>query len=349
VIALGPCSQTGVLGLTVGGRATTPPIDACETEADVSIVRTSPLSPGATLSMTSNDNRGVSPDNPNGALVKLSIPLGEPNSISALGNNLLPFNPTGFPICTAYLRVQAVGCTGLVPDTSYLVTRRRSHATRGATADGNGSITVSGFPGGVSGGDVFTLLNGAHRRLTSLHVAHLRVSITGRQTAISSGRCQPGDYYGAPLTEPPVSPSVGQGGVAGAGTICPLSGDARGLSTRSIAQTDDRSGGQTQLRVPDIETTAPLQGETVYGPFIAFASAGLPGPHNSVTATHEAVSLTITSGGAPVFSAGNVDTPSGAAVGALPAGVYAAKWVLTDANGDTRTVTTRFVAQPAVF
>ena len=30
----------------------------------------------------------------------------------------------------------------------------------------------------------------------------------------------------------------------------------------------------------------------------------------------------------------------------LAAGVYSAKWVLTDSNGDTRTVRTRFVEEP---
>jgi hypothetical protein len=353
VVALAPCSQTGVLGLTIGGHATASPTDTCETESDLAVTRTAALSAGTALSMSSNDNRGVSPANPDGALVKLTIPLGEPNSVSALGNSRVAFNPTGFPLCTAFLRVQAVGCTGLVPGARYSVTRRRGHATRAATADGNGSITVTGFPGPrrVGGGDVFALRNRRHRRLSVLHVAHLRVNLTGRQTAISSGRCEPGAYYGGPLTAPPVGSAVGTGGAAGTGTICPLSGRAGGLSTGAIAQTDDRSGGQTELRVPDIEATAPLQGETVYGPFLAFASAGLPGAHNSVVPTPEAVSLTITpaGGGAPVFSAGNVNSAGGVAVGALPAGVYAAKWVLTDANGDTRTVTTRFAAQPAGF
>jgi len=82
---------------------------------------------------------------------------------------------------------------------------------------------------------------------------------------IASGRCEPGDYYGRPLTTPPVSAGVGADGVAGTGTICPVSGNAAGLSSRDIEQSDDLSGGQTLTQVPDIENTSPTQGETVYG------------------------------------------------------------------------------------
>jgi hypothetical protein len=43
-----------------------------------------------------------------------------------------------------------------------------------------------------------------------------------------------------------------------------------------------------------------------------------------------------------VFRVGNVDTARGVDVPALTPGAYSARWVLTDANGDTRTVQTRF-------
>jgi hypothetical protein len=316
-------------------------------------VRTNALSPGATLRLTSNDNRASSPENPNGALVSLGIQLGEPNSVAALGNDQVPFDLTGFPSCTAHLRLQTIGCSGLVPGAGYTVTRARGHVSRRARADDSGSITAGGYPGapGVAGGDVFSLAGAARRRLTALHVAHLRVNISGKQSVIAGGMCQPGSYYGAPLAVPPVSRMVGQQGVTGKGTICPPSGDARGLSTRDIRQSDEFSGGQTEVQVPEIIDTSPVQGAAVYGPFIALADAGLAGPHNSVTPSRAAVSLTITSssGGPPVFFAANVNTPSGVTVGALPAGIYAARWVLVDANGDTRTVRTRFFAEPPRF
>ena len=188
-----------------------------------------------------------------------------------------------------------------------------------------------------------TLRNGAGRTLTALHAAHLRVDLKGRQTVIAGGSCEPGDYWGPPLSTVPVGIAVGFGGVGGTGRICPLSGRAAGLPTADIAQTDDFSSGQTVTRVPDIETTAPLNGETLYGAFIAFAQAGLPGPNGSVITVRPRVRLTITpaGGGPPAFRAANVDTPSGVSVSGLAPGAYTAKWVLRDGAGDTRTVNTR--------
>jgi hypothetical protein len=59
------------------------------------------------------------------------------------------------------------------------------------------------------------------------------------------------------------------------------------------------------------------------------------------------VALTITrsSSRRVVFRAANVNTAQGVQVAGLATGVYAAQWVLTDANRDTRTIHTRFVEQ----
>jgi hypothetical protein len=203
-------------------------------------------------------------------------------------------------------------------------------------------VTIGGLD--VHGGDVVTLVNAAGRRLTSLHVAHLRVDLVGDETTVASGTCQAGDYWGPPVSKLPISVAVGAG-IAGSGTICPMSGHAKGLSVADIAQTDDFSGGQTQTQVPEIESTAPIQDETLYGSFVASAQSGLPGPHGSIAATGVPVALTIRTAGSRhrVFHAANVDTPRGVDVSALAPGPYVATWVLRDAAGDTRTVTTRFV------
>ena len=278
----------------------------------------------------------MTPLAPNGALVKLTVGLGEPGSVSALGNAQLLFLPTGFPACTAFPRIATVRCSGLVPGARYTL------AGHPARAGAGGALSVS-VPR-LRGGEVLTLTNRAGRPLTSLHVAHLRVDITGEQTQIASGHCQPGDYYGPPISTPPTSDLVGDG-IGGSGTVCPLSGDARGLPTRDIAQSDEFSGGQTVISVPVIESTAPLQDETLYGAFIASAQSGLPGPHGSVVARGVPVALTITRAASrrEVFHSSNVDTPRGVRVRALPPAAYVAKWVLHDAAGDTRTLTTRFV------
>jgi hypothetical protein len=57
------------------------------------------------------------------------------------------------------------------------------------------------------------------------------------------------------------------------------------------------------------------------------------------------VSLTITPNDSAhrVLFLRNVAVGSGVRVKALPTGVYSAKWVLTDRNGDTRTIYSRFV------
>src|SRR6202020_2916068 len=123
------------------------------------------------------------------------------------------------------------------------------------------------------------------------------------------------------------------------------------MPTSDIAQTDDQSGGQAQTEVPDVEDTSPIQGETMSGAFIALAESGLPGPNNTITPTDSTSTIALRiapmSGGAPVFAAANVDTVSGASVPVLSPGTYKATWTLTDANGDTRTVTTRFIEQAA--
>ena len=336
-VELGPCSQTGVLSLSVAGSPTQPPAQLCGTESDASVVPTPAIGPGTALSMSSLDNRAESLFEPDGALVKLTVSLGEPGSVSALGNAQLAFQPTGFPSCTAFVRVRLVSCSGLVPGARYTLDRRA------ASAGVDGTIHVGGLR--LRGGELLTLRNAAGRRLTALHVARLRVDIVGEQTRIASGTCQAGDYYGGPLVSPPTTSLVGSGGPALGATICPPSGSARGLSSKVIAQTDDFSGGQTVTQVPLIESTAPLADETLYGAFTASAQSGLPGPAGSIVATGVPVALTITQAASPrsVFHSSNVDAVQGVVVPALAPGSYVARWVLRDAAGDTRTVTTRFV------
>ncbi|MDQ6803678.1 MAG: copper resistance protein CopC [Actinomycetota bacterium] len=346
-VLLGPCFQTGVLQLTINGAATGSPVDQCGTETDVSIVHTGPIAPGARVRLLSADNRAVTAKNPGGALVSLSVPFGEANAVSLLDNRQLLFRPSGFPACMADLRAQRVSCSGVVPGARYTLTRLRGHATVHARAGGRGVSASVGFPGprGLTGGDVVTLRNSAHRTLTVLHIAHLRVDLMGAQTAIASGTCEAGNYYGTAPTAPPTNAGIGAPGIAGQGKICPPDGSAKGLSATHIEQTDDLSGGVTSTDVPQLEFTAPANGATLYGPFTALAGAGIPTPQHAVIPSGAAVSVTITSGarGRVLFRAANVNTAGGVPVPALARGAYTARWVLSDAGGDTRTVLTRFV------
>jgi hypothetical protein len=185
----------------------------------------------------------------------------------------------------------------------------------------------------------------AGKAVTVLHVGLLRVAIDGRQTVVRAGACAPGLYLGPGLSSPPVSSAVVARGVAGTGKVCPPDGSMRGASSADIEETDDLSGGQTRTEVPLIEDTAPLQDETVHGVFRLLAGAGLPGPDRSVIPSRArvAVSIAPAGGGRPVFRAANVNTATGVAAGPFPPGVYRARWVLHDLNGDTRTMRSRFI------
>jgi hypothetical protein len=340
-LVIGPCGQTGVLTLRVGAALAPSPTDQCDTETDAAPITVGHVGPGTGVTMTSEDNRGGYALEPDGALVRMTVALGEPGSVSSIANNQLVFAPTGFPTCTAFLRIHAARCSGLVPRERYRLLRggRTLGAGRAGAA---GAVTLTGLA--MTGGDVVTLVNTAGRRLTSLHVARLRIDLVGNETAVSSGTCQPGDYWGKPVTSPPIGASIGVG-ISSSGTICPASGKAKGLPTADIAQTDDFSGGQTVTQVPEIQSTAPIQDETLYGSFVASAQSGLPGPHGSVSAGGVPIALTIRPAGSGhrVFHATNVDTARGVDVPALAPGAYVATWALHDAAGDTRRLTTRFV------
>jgi hypothetical protein len=348
-VTLGPCAQTGVLTLSINGAATASPLANCGTETSQSTVTTPHLTAASRLLLSSSENRASSPLSPLGALVDLTVPLGEPGSVSRSGNANVLFQPSGMPRCIANLRLQVVTCDGLVPGQRYTLSRVRGNARRHATADFGGSITVASLPGSpsVAGGDLLRLTNRAGRKLTELHVAHLRVAIQGNETVLAGGRCQPGDYWGGPLTSLPSSPSVGVGGAAGMGTVCPADGGAQGLPDATIAQTDDFSGGETVTSLPVLEGTAPSNDAIVRGAFTALAQTGITGAGGAVFSTGARVALTIFSAVTrrPVFHAANAGAAGGTAVPALPTGVYDATWVVSDRNGDTRTVHTKFVSQ----
>lgn len=353
-LMMGPCFQTGLLGATlnggtlaVGSSGETSPTDFCGTETDVAdapLASGSAPGPGDVVTSNSNDNRafidpnnslgttGVSP-NPFGGLVKLTVPVAETDAVGPFPSPA-GFQPGGVPSCTANLAAQNVTCSGLVPDEFYTVNGAP------ATADDSGTISVS-IPFHRS--DTVTLSNGS-RPLTILHVANLRVDLTGDNGTVSGGTCSPLQYFGSPLTSAPTSAAAGfptavVGGAEGTGQICPSSGDASGLSADALAQSDDLSGGETVTEVADVANTSPLAGETLYGMFTALAEA---------TDGSSQIALTISRGGVPVFSSSNVDTPDGVAVSGLSPGNYTARWIVTNANGDTRTVTTRFIEQAPI-
>jgi hypothetical protein len=355
-LTLAPCFQSGLLGYSFDGAlGAETPTDFCNTQTDAATISTGVIEPKDVLTATSNDNRAFSSPagstpNPLGGLVSLTVPVGEVGSVSAFTHPLAAvFTPGGLPSCTADLEFQAVLCTGLVSGASYSMIDGGQTVT--ATADSTGTAIS---PLRVAGGDSVALTNGV-RTLTTLHVAHLRVAIVGEQTAVIAGSCEPGDYFGAPLSSISLSTVAGlptsdlNGGMALTGQVCPTNGDATGLPTAAISQTDDRSGGQTETEVPDIQDTSPMEGETMYGKFTALAESGLAAPGGMTVptdlSTRISVQILTAARGQAVFAARNVDTLRGVAVPALKPGSYFAIWTLKDANGDRRLVATRFIEQ----
>ena len=343
-LTLEPCFQTGIESDSLGAES---PTDFCNTASDAATAPvSSAVTPGQAVTWTSLDDRAFTPPgepdaNVTGALVRLTVPVGEPDSVSSFSNPFVPIPPGGFPTCSGDLEAGTVTCSGLVPGQTYTV--HDGATTASGTADSTGTVSV---PLAIKRGDTVSLSNGS-RTLTTLHVAHLRAAIQGDQATLASGQCQPGEYYGAPVSTPPTNGSAGSltGGIALSGQTCPMSGSAAGLPSATIAQTDERSGGQTQTQVPLIIRTTPINGQAVGGTFIALARAGLSGPDNTTTHVQAPIALQIRHSGTPVFTAKNVDTKNGVKVSGLKAGVYEARWTLTDANGDTRTVFTQFTVR----
>jgi hypothetical protein len=345
-----PCFQTGVFGYSINGTAgAKSPTDFCSTSLDTADTPlTGPVTKGDVVLQSSLDNRAFQPPdaqfpNSSGGLVKLTTQVGEPDSTLTLLNPL-GITPSGPPTCTADLGAQAVSCGGLVPGEKYTLTVDQASGVgvSQVTADATGTVAKA-VP--VSRGATVALSNGS-RTLTTLHVANLRVAISGDAATVTAGKCSPGRYWGGPLTSAPINGYAGEGsltplgagGAALTGAICPLGGSAAGLPTSDIAQTDELSGGQTVTEVADVADSSPTEGETMYGTFTALAEA---------TDGTSPISLRIrrSSGGPVVFHAKNVDTANGVAVKGLKPGTYTATWVVTNHNGDTRTEATRFIEQ----
>jgi hypothetical protein len=138
---------------------------------------------------------------------------------------------------------------------------------------------------------------------------------------------------------------VGLSGVGGSSAICPRSGSSRGLPASDIVQSDDFSGGLTRTDVPRLASFSPSDGTALYGSFTAVARVGAP-PGGSTAGSTVALTIAPAGSGHTVFSSSNVAAPGGVAVPALAAGVYDARWVVHDVNGDTRTVKTILVEEP---
>src|SRR5207302_81041 len=132
---------------------------------------------------TSNDNRAFdAPNGPNpnllGGLVSLTVPVGEPGSVSTFTGGLTTFTPGGFPSCTADLEFQGVACTGLVPGGVYTLTDRGEQQSD--LADATGTVVVPLLSGVALTGQVCPT-SGHARGLPSANISHTD-ELSGGQT-----------------------------------------------------------------------------------------------------------------------------------------------------------------------
>jgi hypothetical protein len=344
-LSIGPCFQVGVLTYAgaSGPEPANPFCGAISNVADVALK--APVGRGQRVTVTSLDNRAFAgPNLPgggnlNGALVAMTVPVGEPDAAPNAAGSIFGFTPSGMPTCEGDLETGKVGCTGLVPGERYSL--RDGARVVHSQASPVGEVVVQL---GIRRGDQVALSNGA-RTLTTLHVAHLQVDILGTSRSLVNGRCSQGDYWRFPLAIAPTNSFAGEpsdlfGGSALTGVVCPPGGDAQGMPTKEIAQTDDRSGGATITGVAQLFDITPVEGEVLYGKFIAVAEASGGSSRVSFAITKEG-------GHKTVFRAANVDKRRGVAVRALPTGRYTAYWLVRDRNGDAREYITRFVEERA--
>ena len=284
-LTIAPCFQTGVLSYTFDGTAEpTSPTDFCGTasdaaDLDLTLDGIGAIGKSSPFTVTTNDNRAFQPadtatPNSDGGLVSLTVRCGRAGLVQPVPEPVARVHAHGVPHLHGRSRLQTVPAQGSCP-----AVRTRSPTGREAClGDGDRLAPVS--PGtvhraaAIRRGDTVTLSNGS-RVLTTLHVANLQVQSTAA-TMPAGGKCSAGRVLG-PLDAAPTNwrraspPRRDGGGAADTGEICPVERDATGLPTTTIAQTDERSGGQTMTEVADVADTSPVEGETVYGAFTALA------------------------------------------------------------------------------
>jgi hypothetical protein len=199
----------------------------------------------------------------------------------------------------------------------------------------HGTFVTAKLPGLQAGDTVQLVTAPGDQVLTTLTVANLRAHIA--EDGSVSGTCEPGQFLDIIRNDLSVD-----------GPVCPAGGQMSGADV-GLYSYDDRSGGRTEVRVPQITGMQPAPGAVLSSGAVTLKAQAryyadeIPG----WLSTTDPVSVTVTrEGGGAVASATDVN---GAGVPADVGGPgrYAARWKVTDRNGDTRTIVTSFtVAAP---
>ena len=263
--------------------------------------------------------------------------------LPGVGNSQSPsFSGVRLPFCFADLANGYLSCEGLRIGTTYEVQQRRN----GAVVDSQ-SLTATesyeefgeivGTFSGLETGDTINVIVPAEggepaRTVSVVRLLPLRVDATSTigGTALSSirGSCQPGEIEEETLT------------------LCPSGGlfeDQQPIARPFSEFQDDLSGNYVGVSVSQFAGEYPANEATVPPSFTATATL----TNQNKPDTTSTVSLTITPavGGTPQTLTGNVNSPGGISVANLAPGRYTALWKMTDAHGDTDSLTTDFTVQ----
>lgn len=269
-----------------------------------------------------------------------------PGRVTLIGDGPLP-RPgfeSGPPNCDADYVDETVTCSVLNGFT-FTATRLRGDETVTLQYSlGDSFQATATMPGGFQPGDKVELREqGIARVLSTLTVDTLRTDAPsflyeGEGTLVSSpsdessGTCSPNKWL-EPYIYFEAFPQ----------SLCNADG-TQPADAYAFASYDDTSGGATSVDIPSFEFVAPMDGESIQSPFVAYA--------DTVGATPSKETLTVNdrksdgSNGSQVGPPHTIDPVHGADVSGLAPGRYNANWVLTDSHGDTSTLTTQFIVQP---
>lgn len=289
-------------------------------------------------------------DAPNG-LVRLGAasPVGLPGQVGA-------------PTCTADVSSGQVLCNPVADGLTYNLVRHRAggpDVVRTASLEvgypsyayPTSDLASKAFSASATFADLkpddavdLTLAGPTPRVLTTLRVQAVHVDSVSNRTPFgagtpnSTGTCAPDAWL-----------TTSSEAACGADGTLPAGVQDYGYGY-GIGSIDDFSGGQTRAATSEIYETVPFQGESVASSFTAYAVRGRQrlGFGGAVPVNYP-VELKVFKSGTAVQVAGPVSVPpgSGTPISGLAPGEYDAYWVMTDPNGDHRTVITSFFVQAA--
>lgn len=249
------------------------------------------------------------------------------------------------PVCRADYVTLYVTCSNVQPNSDYVVQQIRGGEVVEAAAV-RSADQPSSFPYGPSAkvahrvalvqlGDRFELRLPSGTMLAAVTVGRLRLDVT--TTGEVSGECE----RDAPL--------LGGYACSSTGSIGPVFNPFAGFLSE-FSQVDENTGGRTTVTVPIVTRVLPGDNATLSGPEgIGYAdAANIDYTTGKQSHTQDPVTLRYRRLGATAWTtSGNANTPGGARFSGLTVGRYEASWVVTDAHGDTREVTTQFADEPA--